>query len=153
MQKMFQRQCESTRLDEIWLKVNKMTMNDTVANALNTLKNAEKSTKSECLLKPSSKLIGRILEVLKSNNYIKEFELVDDGKSGIFRVQLLGAINECKAIKPRQPVKKNEIEKFEKRFLPSRDIGLLIITTPHGIMSHKDAKEKSTGGRVLAYVY
>jgi|SRR3989338_2527038 len=130
-----------------------MSLNDTVANALNTLKNAEKSTKSECLLKPSSKMIGKILEVLKTNKYIRDFELVDDGKSGIYRVNLLGAINECKAIKPRQPVKKNEIEKFEKRFLPSRDIGLLIMTTPQGIMSHKDAKEKSTGGRMLAFVY
>ncbi|MEM2568018.1 MAG: 30S ribosomal protein S8, partial [Candidatus Bathyarchaeia archaeon] len=38
-------------------------------------------------------------------------------------------------------------------FLPSREVGLLIISTPRGVLSHKEAKEKGIGGRLLAYVY
>jgi small subunit ribosomal protein S8 len=66
---------------------------------------------------------------------------------------LAAKINDCKAIKPRYPVKKDGFEKFEKRYLPARDIGLLVVTTPEGVMTHKQAKEKSVGGRLLCFVY
>ncbi len=68
-------------------------------------------------------------------------------------MQLFGRINDCKAVKPRFSVKVKGIEKYEKRFLPSRDLGLMILSTPKGIMTHMEAKEQDTGGRVLAYVY
>ena len=45
------------------------------------------------------------------------------------------------------------IEKWEKIYLPSRDFGFLIMSTPKGIMTHLDAKENNTGGRLLAYIY
>jgi small subunit ribosomal protein S8 len=90
---------------------------------------------------------------MQLNGYIGEFEFIDDGRSGKFRVQLLGRINKCGAVKPRYPIKVNEFEEWEKRFLPSREIGILVISTPHGVMSHKEAKTKHTGGRILAFVY
>ncbi len=46
-----------------------------------------------------------------------------------------------------------EFEKFEKRFLPAKDFGFLILSTSKGIMTHLAAKEKSIGGKLLAYVY
>ena len=72
---------------------------------------------------------------------------------GKFRVQLFGRINECKAVSPRYSVKVSSIEKYEKRFLPSRDLGMLIISTPKGVMTHHDAESENMGGRILAYVY
>jgi small subunit ribosomal protein S8 len=45
------------------------------------------------------------------------------------------------------------LEKYEKRFLPSRDMGTLIVSTPNGVLSHEDAKDQNVGGRILAYVY
>lgn len=128
-------------------------MTDTISNALITIKNSELASKEECICKPASKFLGRILEVMKKHNYIADYKYVDDKKGGLYIVKLAHLINECKAIKPRYKVKKDEFEKFEKRYLPSRDIGLLIVSTSQGVMTHKEAKEKGIGGRLLAYVY
>jgi len=128
-------------------------MMDTLANGLTTIMNNEMRRKKECVITPASKLLGRVLRIMQLNGYIGEFEFIDDGRSGKFKVQLLGRINKCGAIKPRYPVKADEFEKWEKQFLPARDIGLLIVSTPQGVMSHKEAKQKKVGGRLLAYVY
>lgn len=126
---------------------------DTVANGLTTIVNNEMRRKRECIITPASKLLGQILRVFQMNGYIGEFEFIDDGRTGKFRVQLLGRINKCGAIRPRFPTKANEIEKWEKVYLPSRDIGILVISTPEGVMSHREAKKRGIGGRLLAYVY
>jgi len=90
---------------------------------------------------------------MQKNGYIGEFEFIDDGRSGKFRVQLLGRINSCAVIKPRYSVKSGRIEEWEKRYLPSREIGLLIMSSPLEVLSQRDAKERKVGGRLLAYVY
>ncbi|MEM3673027.1 MAG: 30S ribosomal protein S8 [Candidatus Bathyarchaeia archaeon] len=126
---------------------------DTLANGLTTIINNEMRNKRECVISPASKLLGRVLRIMQLNGYIGEFEFIDDGRSGKFKVQLLGRINKCGAIKPRFPVRVEEFEKWEKEFLPSRDIGILIVSTPKGVVSHKEAKEKCIGGRLLAFVY
>jgi len=126
---------------------------DPLANGLTTIMNNEIRNKRECVISPASKLLGMVLRVMQLNGYIGEFELIDDGRSGKFRVQLLGRINKCGVIKPRYPTKLDEFEEWEKRFLPSKDVGILIISTPYGVMSHKEAKKKRTGGRLLAFVY
>ena len=51
------------------------------------------------------------------------------------------------------PVKLDKIEEWEKKFLPSKDVGTLIISTSKGVLSHKEVKEKNVGGRLLAFVY
>jgi len=126
---------------------------DPLANALSTLNNNERRHKHECLVWPASKLMGQVLRVMQKNGYIGEFEYIDDGRSGKFRVQLLGRINSCAVIKPRYSVKSDRIEAWEKRFLPSRDVGLLIMSTPGEVFSQRDAKESKVGGRLLAYIY
>ena len=130
-----------------------MTMLDTLSNGLITILNNAVRNKLECVISPASKLLGRVLKVMQLNGYIGEFEFVDDGRSGKFRVQLLGRINQCGAVKPHFPVKANEIEFWEKRFLPSRDIGVLVISSSEGVVSHQDAKKGKIGGRLLAFVY
>lgn len=126
---------------------------DTLANGLITIMNDELRNKRECVISPASKLLGRVLRIMQLNGYIGEFEFVDDGRSGKFKVQLLGRINKCGAIKPRFAVKVDEFEEWEKKFLPSRDVGILIISTPKGVLSHREAKEKRLGGRLTAFVY
>ena len=61
--------------------------------------------------------------------------------------------NKCGAIRPRYYVKAKDIEKWEKLYLPSRDIGILVISTSKGVMSHREAKQKRVGGSLLAYIY
>jgi small subunit ribosomal protein S8 len=128
-------------------------MMDTLASGLKTIVNNELRNKRECVISPASKLLGRVLRVMQLNGYIGEFEFVDDGRSGKFKVQLFGRVNDCGAIKPRFPVKFEEIENWEKRFLPSRDVGVIVVSTPQGVVSHKEARERKTGGRLLAFVY
>jgi len=125
---------------------------DLLADALSAIKNAERVGKKECVVK-ANKLIGEVLKVMQKNGYIDAFEFVDDGKSGKFRIELKGRIIDCNVIKPRFSVKVDEFEKWEKRYLPAREFGLLILTTPKGIMSHKEAKKLHTGGKLLAFVY
>ena len=126
---------------------------DVLANGLTTIMNNEMRNKRECVITPASKLLGRVLRIMQLNGYIGEFEFVDDGRSGKFKVQLLGRINRCGAIKPRFPVKVDDFEEWEKKFLPSREVGLLVISTSKGMLSHEEAKEKGIGGRLLAFIY
>ena len=126
---------------------------DTLANALNTLKNNETIGKSGCEIKPASKLIGSILKIMQKEGFIGEFDFIDDGKSGIYKIGLVGKINNCKVIKPRYSVAHNDFIRWEKRYLPAKDFGVLIVSTPHGIVSHHEAKQLHTGGKLLAFVY
>ncbi len=123
-----------------------------LADALSMIKNAERVGKKEVVI-PASKLIGNVLEVMKKYNYIEGYEFVDDGKSGKFKVKLIGKINNCNVISPRFSTKIDEFEKWEKRFLPAVNFGILILTTPKGVMSHHEAKKLGIGGQLLAYVY
>ncbi len=130
-----------------------MVLLDPLANALSTIKNAESTGKSECIIKPVSKLISSVLRVMQQASYVGDFEFIEDGKAGLFKIELLGNINKCGAVKPRFSIAKTEFEKWEQRYLPARDMGLLILTTSQGIMSHVEAKGRGIGGKLLAYVY
>ena len=130
-----------------------MTAIDTLSNGLTTLMNNEFRNKTSCVISPASKLLGRVLRVLQLNGYVGEFEFVEDGRSGKFRVQLLGRINKCGAVKPRYSVEADGFENWEKTFLPAREMGILVVSTSSGVVSHKEAKQKSVGGRLLAFVY
>jgi small subunit ribosomal protein S8 len=126
---------------------------DSLADALSTINNNEERRKHECIIHPASKLIGLVLKVMQEKGYIGAFEFIDDGRVGKFKVQLLGRINKCGVIKPRFSVKVAQLEDWEKRFLPGVDFGVLVITTPHGVIAHTDARKLNTGGNLLAYVY
>jgi small subunit ribosomal protein S8 len=126
---------------------------DPLNDAMSTIKNAAMVGKSECIIKPSSKLIGRVLKVMQENGYINQFEFVEDGKAGVFKVKMEGKINNCGVIKPRYSVKKVDLEKFEARYLPAQDFGVIIVSTTEGVISHAKAKELGVGGKLLAYVY
>ena len=130
-----------------------MTLLDPLADAMSSIYNSELVGKAEVVISPASSLIERVLQVMQSKGYIGEFEKIDDGKSGRFRIQLMGRTNKCGVIKPRFPVKRDGFEQFEKRFLPAYNYGILIVTTPAGVMTHEDAKNRGIGGRLLAYVY
>ena len=130
-----------------------MSRTDSIADALTHLKNSEGAAKRECMIRPASRLLKEIFRIMQSNGYIGTFEFVDDGREGMFKVQLVGKVNEARAIKPRYAVSKNEFEKFEKKYLPAYDVGTIIVSTPQGVLTHTEAKERNIGGRLLAYVY
>lgn len=125
---------------------------DALADLLSALKNGEEVGKSEVVV-PASGVIKNVLKIMQEQDYIGNFEFIDDGKAGKFSVELIGRINKAKAVRPRFPVKKDEYEKWETRYLPGEGIGVLIVSTPKGVMTQKQAEKKETGGRLLAYVY
>ena len=130
-----------------------MTANDPLANALSGIDNAERVGQLSHTVQPASNEIGAVLEVFYDRGYIDGFEYVEDGKAGTFEVELKGAINECGPVKPRYAAGVDDLETWEKRYLPARDYGTLVVTTSHGIMSHYDAREEGIGGQHIAYVY
>ena len=128
-------------------------LNDPLANFMSLILNSEAIGKSDCLIKPVSKTIKEMLKVMKENNYIGDFKEIEDSKGNYIKLALIGNINKCGVIKPRYSVKSNGFENFEKRYLPAKDVGILFVSTPRGIVTHYDAKAKKSGGRLLAYCY
>ncbi|MBI2664739.1 30S ribosomal protein S8 [Candidatus Woesearchaeota archaeon] len=127
--------------------------NDPVANALSLMLNAEQRSKRNCIITTTSKVLKKVLDIMNKQSYIGSFTETQTARGTKLSVELLGAINKCGAIKPRFAVKNNEFEKFEKKYLPAKDFGFIIVSTPQGIMTHTEAKQKMIGGRLLAYFY
>ncbi len=130
-----------------------MTRLDPLADALSHITNASRVGKREVTIEITSKLIGKVLSVLQKEGYIGKFERVYEGRHPRYRVELLGKINKAGVIKPRFSVKKDEFEYWEKLHLPARDIGVIIVSTPKGVMSHREAKRLGIGGVLIAYCY
>lgn len=128
-------------------------LNDPLANMMSLILNSESIGKSECLIKPVSKVIKETLKVMKEKGYVGDFKEVEDSRGNYIKLNLIGSINKCGVIKPRYSVKNKNFEKFETRYLPAKDLGILLVSTPQGIMTHYAAKSKKTGGRLLAYCY
>ncbi|RMF05958.1 30S ribosomal protein S8 [Candidatus Woesearchaeota archaeon] len=130
-----------------------MSLNDPLANALSHILNSEKVAKKKIVIRPTNKIIENVLKLLQENNYVGSYEIIEDSKGNSLVLNLLGRINKCGAVKPRFPVKVTEFEKFEKRYLPAKNFGILVVSTPQGLMTHEDAKKKGIGGKLLAYCY
>ena len=130
-----------------------MSLNDPLANALVHVHNCDKIGKKECIVKPTSKFMSLVFDILKKNKYIKNYELINTDRGNMFKIELTGAINKCGVIKPRFSVKLETMEKYEKRYLPAKQFGILIISTPKGLMTHVQAMDKKTGGKLIAYCY
>ena len=128
-------------------------LQDVLAGILSQIKNAEMKRKTELVAKPTSKLALNILDILKKEGYIASYEYKDDKRGGIITIQLNGHINNIGVVKPRYSLKLDEFEKFEKRYLPAKDFGRLIISTSSGLITHTEAKEKKKGGVLVAYGY
>ncbi|MCA9486395.1 30S ribosomal protein S8 [Candidatus Woesearchaeota archaeon] len=129
-----------------------MARNDSLSDALSKINNAVKALNRSITL-PKTKLLLQVLEVLKKNGYVGSFELIEDGKQGFVKVELLGTINSCSSIKPRYPVSASQIESYETRFLPAKDFGIILISTNKGLLTQKEAKEQHLGGVLVAYCH
>ena len=125
---------------------------DLLSNVLSAIKNGDRYGKRETVTSYSV-LVKNVLLILQKNNYIGDFEYVDDKRGGKIKIQLLGKVNNCNAIRPRYYITKDKYEKYEKRFLPAVGMGFIIISTSKGLLTHAEAKEKGLGGTLLCYVY
>ena len=78
--------------------------------------------------------------------------MYDDGRSGKFKIALLGKINECNALM-RLNYKVNQFEALERTLLPAPGLGTIVLSTNQGIMTLDEAEEKNIGGHTLCYIY
>jgi small subunit ribosomal protein S15Ae len=90
---------------------------------------------------------------MQKKNYIGDFEVVDDRRSGKIVVELLGRLNKCGVISPRFDVGVHDYEKVVGNLLPSRQFGYIVLTTTYGIIDHERARRKHTGGKLLGFFY
>lgn len=133
-----------------------MVVINPLANALTTIYNNEMRRNKQAIIMPASKLIINVLRVMQKEGYIGEFEYIDDGRWGKITVQLLGRINKCGPITPRYPLTYRQmidLPDYIKRYLPSKEIGIIIVSTSKGVVSHKEAVRMRVGGVALGYVY
>ena len=128
-------------------------LNDTIANTLSKVMNYEKIGRKDLIITPLSKTLRKVLTIMQENRYLGSFEEITSARGGVAKLNLLGAINKCGVIKPRFAVKTAEYEKFEKRYLPAKGVGILIVSTSKGIMTHEEAKQKNLGGKLISYCY
>lgn len=124
---------------------------DLLADVLSAMTSAVKNGKSELNLSFNSKFAMKVLEIFKNEGFIQEYAAIPETKG--IKIIFNGKLNKCNAIKPRFSVQKDEVEKFEKRYLPAKDFGCLIISTNKGLMTHYALKEKKIGGKLIAFVY
>ena len=123
---------------------------DIVSDALNMMNNAKKARKTEVEIKKISNLLIEVLKIMKQKEAIKKYKINAQAKS----VEIsLGEFSECKAIKPRFTVDKSQVEQYRRRFLPSRNIGTIIISTNKGLVTHEEALQEGIGGCLIAFFY
>lgn len=123
---------------------------DIVADALNMIKNAKRAGKENVKIKIISNLLVEVLKIMKQKGAIKRYKINVKDK---FLEVSIGELSECKAVKPRFSANKEQIEKYRRRYLPSRNLGTVIISTNKGLMTHEEAQEENIGGSLIAYFY
>lgn len=121
---------------------------DIVADALNQMMNAKKAGKETAVISKHSKLLLSVLAVGKLKGYIKSYH----AEGRILNVEF-GDLNFCRAVKPRYLVKAADLEKYVRRYLPARNMGVVLVSTNQGLMTHQTAQDKNLGGSIIAYMY
>ena len=130
-----------------------MTLNDPLANVLAHIMNADHQGKRELTTRSNSKVIRKVLDIMNAQGYIGAYEVQEDNRGGALKINLLGKINKVGVIKPQQQIAKDDFERFEKRFLPAKDFGFILVSTNQGIIMHTQAKDAAIGGKLIAYCY
>ena len=131
-----------------------MVMTDPIADMLTRIRNANQA-KHEVVEMPASRLKLEILEVLKNEGYIAEYEKVEDGKQGVIKVTLK-YVNKERVIKGIKRISKPGLRVYAKSTeLPQvlNGLGVAIISTSNGVMTDREARKNKLGGEVIAFVW
>ncbi len=119
-----------------------------MADALNQIMNALRARKKSVVLHRYTNLLLSVLALAKLYRYISSYSLEEKKLTITF-----GKLHGCNAIKPRFIVKRDDYDKYVKRYLPAKDIGILVVSSSSGIMTHHTAEENGKGGCLLAFFF
>jgi len=131
-----------------------MSRTDLIADSFTIIRNAM-TVKKETADIPASNTLKSILDILKREEYIENFKVMEDKKQGMIKVYLR-YLSGKPAIKNIKRISKPGLRVYVKQEkIPTvlRGRGLAIVTTSKGIMTDKEAKEQHIGGEVIAYVW
>lgn len=135
-----------------------MTMTDPIADMLTRLRNANQAY-HESTSMPHSKIKAGIAEILKAQGYIAGFEVLEPtaGEVGkTLKLTLKYGQNRERSIAGVRRISKPGLRVYAKSTaLPKvlGGMGIAIISTSQGLLTDREAKSKSVGGEVLAYVW
>ena len=131
-----------------------MSRTDLIADVFTIIRNATMAKKDNADV-PASNTIKSILEILKKENYIENFKLIEDKKQGIARIYLKYIAGKP-AIRNIKRVSRSGLRVYVKRHkVPSvlRGRGIAIISTSKGIMTDKGARDLGVGGEIIGYIW
>ena len=131
-----------------------MQISDVIADMLTRIRNAN-DAKHETVDIPASNLKKSIAEILLDEGYIKNFQIVEDGKQGIIRVALK-YVGKQKVIHGLRRVSKPGLRIYSNcEDMPKvrNGLGVAIVSTSKGVMTDKKARELNVGGEILAFVW
>ena len=98
-------------------------------------------------------VIVRFLTVMMKHGYIGEFEIIDDNRAGKIVGNLTARLNKGGEISPRFDVHLRDLEEWQHNLLLSHQPGFTVLTILPGIMDHKEARQKHTGGKMLGFFF
>ena len=132
-----------------------MQISDVIADMLTRIRNAN-DAKHESVDIPASNLKKSIAQILLDEGYIKNFQIVEDGKQGIIRVALKYAPGKQKVIHGLKRVSKPGLRIYSNcEDMPRvmNGLGIAIVSTSKGVMTDKKARQANVGGEILAFVW
>ncbi|RQD70189.1 MAG: 30S ribosomal protein S8 [Tindallia sp. MSAO_Bac2] len=132
-----------------------MTMTDPLADMLTRVRNAS-AVKHESVDVPASNIKKEIARLLLEEGFIKSFDVIEDGKQGLIRIQLKYGKNEEKVISGIKRISKPGLRVYANKDDVPRvlgGLGVAIISTSKGLVTDKQAREAGVGGEVIAYVW
>ncbi len=132
-----------------------MQITDSIADMLTRIRNAN-SAKHDSVKIPASNMKKAIAQILVDEGYIKGFTVEEDGKQGVIEVQLKYGPNKSQVITGLRRVSKPGLRIYSScEDMPKvmRGLGTVIVSTPKGVMTDKDARKANVGGEVLAFIW
>ena len=130
-----------------------MSMSDPIADMLTRIRNAN-SAYHEKVEMPASTVKAAVLNILKEEGFVKNFESVNNGKT--LKVTLKYGSNKEKVISGIKRISKPGLRVYAKKEELPRvlgGLGIAVISTSQGVMSDKTARKLGLGGEVIAYVW
>jgi len=132
-----------------------MVMTDPIADMLTRIRNGNHA-KHESVDIPASNIKKEIANILLSEGYIKGFDVIEDGKQGMIRVELKYTQEKSRVITGIKRISKPGLRVFVKKDEIPRvlgGLGIAILSTSKGIQTGKVAKQQGVGGEVICYVW